>query len=92
MSVCNRNGGHASNSCFWGSITYTMKIELVSKEFKLKETQFQIDPFKNELSETEILGLKGQSVILIDLCDDLAMVRNDRTNWPNYYTLWSNLE
>lgn len=67
-----------------------MAIELINKNFELKETQFKYDPSKKRLSETEILGLKGQKVILLDDYSELVLIKNGGSR-IKYYTLFSNL-
>lgn len=68
-----------------------MKIELINKEFKLKETQYILEHHSQKLSTHNHLGVKGQKVTLIDIFNDLALVR-DKEKSINYYTLYSNLE
>lgn len=71
-----------------------MNIELINKEFILKETQYTLEHdyegMKSRLSAHNYLGRKGQRVDLVDVLDDLAIVRNAGSS-ISYYTLYSNL-
>jgi len=69
-----------------------MKTELINKKFRLKEDQAMLEHVGQEskLSKNKFLGRKGAEVTLIDICDDLAIVRNE-SNSTTYYTPFSNL-